>query len=75
VGRQAYEPSGQHDKADLIWKIAGSPGQCGSAASRGPTSTSNATIYLEATASDWEPADRVAKLLRAIGIAKVRGSC
>jgi endoglucanase len=33
----------------------------------------NATIYLEATASDWEPADRVAKLLRAIGIANVRG--
>jgi endoglucanase len=33
----------------------------------------NATIYLEAGASDWEPAKRTAKQLRAIGIAKVRG--
>jgi endoglucanase len=33
----------------------------------------NATIYLEAGASDWEPARRTAKQLRAIGIAKVRG--
>ncbi|HEX5894674.1 MAG TPA: glycoside hydrolase family 6 protein, partial [Thermoleophilaceae bacterium] len=33
----------------------------------------NATIYIEATASDWEPARRVAKLLRAVGVAKVRG--
>jgi endoglucanase len=33
----------------------------------------NATIYLEAGASDWEPADRTAKQLRYIGIAKVRG--
>jgi len=33
----------------------------------------NATIYVEAGASDWEPAARVAKKLRAIGIAKVRG--
>jgi endoglucanase len=35
----------------------------------------NATIYLEAGASDWEPARRTARQLRAIGIAKVRGSC
>ena len=33
----------------------------------------NATIYLEAGASDWEPAKRTAKQLRYIGIAKVRG--
>jgi endoglucanase len=33
----------------------------------------NATIYLEAGASDWEPAGRTARQLRAIGIAKVRG--
>jgi endoglucanase len=33
----------------------------------------NATIYIEAGASDWEPAGRVAKKLRAMGIAKVRG--
>ena len=33
----------------------------------------NATIYLEAGASDWEPAERTAKQLRAIGIHKVRG--
>ncbi len=33
----------------------------------------NATIYLEAGASDWEPASRTAKQLRAIGVSKVRG--
>ena len=33
----------------------------------------NATIYLEAGASDWEPAARTAKQLRRIGIGKVRG--
>jgi endoglucanase len=33
----------------------------------------NTTLYIEAGASDWEPADRVARKLRAIGIAKVRG--
>ena len=33
----------------------------------------NATIYLEAGASDWEPAKRTAKKLRIIGIHKVRG--
>jgi endoglucanase len=33
----------------------------------------NATIYVEAGASDWEPAARVAKKLRAIGIGQVRG--
>ncbi|HEV3378295.1 MAG TPA: glycoside hydrolase family 6 protein [Thermoleophilaceae bacterium] len=33
----------------------------------------NATIYLEAGASDWENASRTAKQLRAIGIRKVRG--
>jgi len=33
----------------------------------------NATIYLEAGASDWEPAARTAKQLRQIGIDKVRG--
>jgi endoglucanase len=33
----------------------------------------NATIYLEAGASDWEPAAKTARELRAIGIEKVRG--
>jgi endoglucanase len=33
----------------------------------------NATVYLEAGASDWESAARTAKQLRAIGISKVRG--
>jgi endoglucanase len=33
----------------------------------------NATIYLEAGASDWEPAKRTANQLRAIGVSKVRG--
>lgn len=33
----------------------------------------NATIYLEAGASDWEPARRTANQLRAIGVRKVRG--
>ena len=33
----------------------------------------NATIYLEAGASDWEAAERTAKQLRYIGIHKVRG--
>jgi endoglucanase len=33
----------------------------------------NATIYLEGGASDWEPAQRTARQLRAIRIAKVRG--
>jgi endoglucanase len=33
----------------------------------------NATIYIEAGASDWEPARRTANQLRAVGIAKVRG--
>jgi len=33
----------------------------------------NATIYIEAGASDWESAERTAKLLRAVGVAKVRG--
>jgi endoglucanase len=33
----------------------------------------NATIYLEAGASDWEAAARTAKQLRIIGISKVRG--
>jgi endoglucanase len=32
-----------------------------------------ATVYLEAGASDWEPARRTARQLRAIGIARVRG--
>jgi endoglucanase len=32
-----------------------------------------ATVYIEAGASDWEPAERTAKQLRAVGIAKVRG--
>ncbi len=31
------------------------------------SSLPNATIYIEATASDWEPARRVAKMLRAVG--------
>jgi endoglucanase len=33
----------------------------------------NATIYIEAGASDWESARRTANQLRAVGIAKVRG--
>jgi endoglucanase len=33
----------------------------------------NATVYLEAGASDWEPARRTARQLRAIGIRRVRG--
>jgi endoglucanase len=33
----------------------------------------NTTVYIEGTASDWESAERVARKLRAIGIAKVRG--
>jgi len=33
----------------------------------------NATIYIEAGASDWEGASRMAKKLRNVGIAKVRG--
>lgn len=33
----------------------------------------NATVYLEAGASDWEPAARTAKQLRYLGIDKVRG--
>ncbi len=33
----------------------------------------NATIYLEAGASDWEPARRTARQLRIIGVKKVRG--
>ena len=33
----------------------------------------NVTIYLEAGASDWEPAERTAAQLRYIGIDKVRG--
>jgi endoglucanase len=33
----------------------------------------NATVYLEAGASDWEPAARTARQLRYIGIHKVRG--
>jgi endoglucanase len=33
----------------------------------------NTTVYIEAGASDWEPARRVARKLRAIGIAKGRG--
>jgi endoglucanase len=33
----------------------------------------NATVYIEAGASDWEGASRMAKKLRRIGIAKVRG--
>jgi endoglucanase len=31
------------------------------------------TVYIEAGASDWEPAERTAKQLRAVGIAKARG--
>jgi endoglucanase len=37
------------------------------------TGNPNATIYVEAGASDWESASRTAKLLRAVGVAKVRG--
>jgi endoglucanase len=33
----------------------------------------NTTVYLEAGASDWEPARRTARQLRAIGIRRVRG--
>ena len=33
----------------------------------------NATIYIEAGASDWESARRTAKQLRAVGVSKVRG--
>ena len=33
----------------------------------------NATVYIEAGASDWEPAARTAKQLNYVGIAKVRG--
>jgi endoglucanase len=33
----------------------------------------NATIYIEAGASDWEGASRMAKKLRRVGVAKVRG--
>ncbi|MGH2713523.1 MAG: glycoside hydrolase family 6 protein [Thermoleophilaceae bacterium] len=33
----------------------------------------HATVYIEGGASDWEPARQVARKLRAIGIAKVRG--
>jgi endoglucanase len=33
----------------------------------------NATIYLEAGASDWEPASKTAKQLNYVGISKVRG--
>jgi endoglucanase len=33
----------------------------------------NATVYLEGGASDWEPAARMARKLRYIGISKVRG--
>jgi endoglucanase len=33
----------------------------------------NATVYLEAGASDWEPARRTARQLRYIGVDKVRG--
>jgi endoglucanase len=33
----------------------------------------NATIYLEGGASDWEPARRTARMLRFIGVSKVRG--
>ena len=33
----------------------------------------NATVYIEAGASDWEPARRTANQLRAVGIRKVRG--
>ena len=33
----------------------------------------NATIYLEATASDWKPAAWTARMLRYLGVSKVRG--
>ena len=33
----------------------------------------NATVYIEAGASDWESPARTAKLLRQVGVAKVRG--
>ena len=33
----------------------------------------NATVYLEAGASDWEPAQRTARQLRYIGVDRVRG--
>jgi endoglucanase len=33
----------------------------------------NATVYIEASASDWRPAKLIAKRLRYIGISKVRG--
>ena len=33
----------------------------------------NATIYLEGTASDWKPAAWTARMLRYMGVAKVRG--
>ena len=33
----------------------------------------NATVYIEAGASDWESAARTAKQLRQVGVAKVRG--
>jgi len=33
----------------------------------------NATVYIEATASDWRPAREVARYLRAVNIRKVRG--
>jgi endoglucanase len=33
----------------------------------------NATVYIEGGASDWEPVARTARLLRRVGIAKVRG--
>jgi endoglucanase len=33
----------------------------------------NATVYLEGGASDWQPASRTARLLRSIGVSKVRG--
>jgi endoglucanase len=33
----------------------------------------NATVYLEGGASDWEPAARTAKLLRRVGVDRVRG--
>lgn len=33
----------------------------------------NATVYIEATASDWRPAREVARYLRFVGIHKVRG--
>ncbi len=33
----------------------------------------NATVYMEATASDWRPAREVARYLRYVGIDKIRG--